>query len=256
MRRFYPIFGMTGKKTDGGQVFIDMIYEIADLRIRINNKYRYTTEFCREYISPDQQAPFDISAEANDDEMAREKELSPDFPDAYIENICLYRIICNQLPGFDRFLLHGAILDYHGGGYAFLGRSGIGKSTHTSLWLEYIPETRIINGDKPILYVKGDTVFAYGTPWMGKEHRGENSRTVLKAICFLAQARENSIEKLSHSQVVDRIFNQILLPDDENNAAKTLELIDKTVTLLPAYLLKCDISEDAVKLAFKTMAQK
>lgn len=237
-------------------LLIEMIYDIAGLRIKINNRYRFTTEFCREYLSPDQVSSADITANASDEDIAKEKECSPNFLDGYIENICIYRNICKELPSFSRFLLHAAIMDYSGIGYAFLGPSGIGKSTHTSLWLKYIPSTRIVNGDKPILHIENDIIYAYGTPWMGKEHRGENSRTVLKALCFLEQAKENSIVRLSRSQTVDRIFHQVLLPEEERNAAKTLELMDKMITLIPAYLLNCDISEDAVKLAFETIVQK
>ncbi len=235
---------------------MNMIYDIADLRIQITNKYRYTTEYCKKYISLDQNSPFDISATANEEGFLKEKEGSPDFPDAYIENICIYRDICNQLPKFNRFLLHAAIIDYDDNGYAFLGQSGIGKTTHTSLWLKHIPDTKIINGDKPILRVENDKIYAYGTPWMGKEHRGENSRTCLKALCFLEQAKQNSIIKLSQSQAVERIFNQILLPDDEENVSMTLELVDKMIMLLPIFLLRCNISEDAVKVSFEEIAKK
>lgn len=238
---------------DGGRVFINMIYEIADLRIQINNRYKYTTEFCKDYLSSDQTSPCDISVFATDEEIAEEKESSLNFPNAYIENICVYRNICRQLPVFNRFLLHAAILDYKGSGFAFLGPSGTGKSTHTSLWLKHVSDTKIVNGDKPIVRIENNTIIAYGTPWMGKEHRGENSKTVLKALCFLNQAFDNSIIKLEQSQIVNLLFNQILLPSDEENIVKTLELMDKMIKLLPVYLLKCNISEKAVQVAYEKM---
>ena len=114
----------------------------------------------------------------------------------------------------------------------------------------------IVNGDKPILGFDGGNFIAYGTPWMGKEGRGENTSIPLKGLCFIEQATENSITKLSPSETTMRLFNQILLPTDEVNATKTLELVDKLIATVPAYVLKCDISEEAVKTSFQAMTGK
>jgi hypothetical protein len=148
-----------------------MIYDIAGLRIDIQNKYAYTTKFCQKYLSEDQASPVDLTATVTEDEFLDEKKNSPNFSDGYIENICLYRSICLQIPRLQRLLLHASVLEYKGNGYAFLGRSGTGKSTHTGLWLQYIKDTEILNGDKPILGVTEQEIVAYGTPWMGKEKK-------------------------------------------------------------------------------------
>ena len=36
----------------------------------------------------------------------------------------------------------------------FYGPSGTGKTTHSRLWLENVPDSHILNGDKPFLQVK------------------------------------------------------------------------------------------------------
>ena len=183
-------------------------------------------------------------------------KLSGEYSDGYIENICLYRAICRQLPALNRMLLHAAILEYGGSGYAFLGRSGTGKSTHTGLWLKHINGSKIVNGDKPILEHKNGDFIAHGTPWMGKEGLGYNTGVPLKGLCFLEQAKENSVVKLTPAEAASRIFVQILFPEDETNAALTLELTDKLVTEIPCYLLKCDISEEAVQKSFEALTGK
>ena len=230
-----------------------MIYEIAKLRIQIENRYAYTRSFCEAYLSADQTSPADICVSVTEEEMATEKKLSPNFSDGYIENICIYRNICLQLPQKGRMLMHCSVLSYEGNAYAFLGRSGTGKSTHTRLWLKYLPSAKVINGDKPILEYKDGQFIAYGTPWMGKEHWGENSQAPLKGLCFLEQAKVNAIRKLSVKESPSRLFTQILLPQDEENACATLELADKMVTQVPAYLLQCDISEEAVQKSFEAL---
>lgn len=233
-----------------------MIYDIAGLRIQIKNMRPYTTKFCRDYLSEDQESEADLTASVTEEEFKEEKAQSPQFHDGYIENICLYRSICMQLPTVNRFLLHASILEYDGKAYAFLGKSGTGKSTHTKLWLKFLPDARVLNGDKPILEFANKEFYAHGTPWQGKENWGYNGRAKLFGLCFLEQAKENSVEKLSISETSARIFQQILLPQDENNVIATLDLIDKLVATVPAYLLKCNISEEAVRCSFQALTKK
>ena len=91
---------------------------------------------------------------------------------------------------------------------------------------------------------------------MGKERFGKNTKTELKGLCFLEQAKENSIEKLSVTKIAARLFIQILLPTEEKAATRTLELADELVMRVPAYLLKCDISENAVATSYEALTGK
>ncbi len=233
-----------------------MVYEIAGLRIDIQNKYEYTDEFCKEYLSEDQNSPVDLTACVTETEFLEEKARSSGFSDGYIENICLYRSICLQIPLQNRMLLHCAVIEYEGKGYAFLGRSGTGKSTHAKLWKKYLSSPRMINGDKPLLEYADGEFIAHGTPWKGKERWGEKAFTKLHGLCFLEQAKDNSIERLSPLEASKQVFSQIVLPKEEKNAIATLELVDKLVNVVPSYLLKCDISEKAVKTAFEALTGK
>ena len=83
-----------------------MIYEIAGLRILIENRCKYTESFCKDYLSADQTSPVDLSAKVTNEEFYEERALSGNFSDGYVENICLYRTICRQLPMKNRMLLH------------------------------------------------------------------------------------------------------------------------------------------------------
>jgi len=91
------------------------------------------------------------------------------------------------------FLLHAAVLSFAGGGANAFSRAGSGRREKSDAYggfgLKYLPETRIINGDKPRHRgKKGSCFYAYGTPWNGKEGRGEKGSAVLKGLCFLEQA--------------------------------------------------------------------
>lgn len=229
------------------------IYEIAGLRIKLNNRFRYTEKLCEKYLSKDQVTDFDLFVTVTDEEIVAEKKLNEGFSDGYVESVCLYRNFCVQLPAFNRFLLHSAVIEFDGKGYAFLGKSGAGKSTHSSLWLKYLPKAKIVNGDKPILSIEKGGVRVFGTPWMGKEGRGENTSVLLNGLCFIEQAKENEIKQLSTAETARRIMTQVLFPADEKNMTATLELLDVLVQSVPAYLLKCDISREAFLTSFEKM---
>ena len=233
-----------------------MIYELAGLRVLIKNQFPYTDKFCRNYLSEDQASQVDITAEVTQEEFDAEKAQSPNFSDGYIENICLYRSICLQMPLFERILMHSSILEYDGKAYAFLGRSGTGKSTHTKLWLKNVPNAKVVNGDKPILANTQDKFIAFGTPWQGKEGWGIKTSAPLHGLCFLEQAKENAILPLSQKEVTNRLFAQLLIPDTEESAVATLELANKLIEKTPAYLLRCDISEEAVQKSFEALTGK
>ena len=163
------------------------------------------------------------------------------------------RSLCGQLPYFDRFLLHSSVVEYNGKCFAFCGKSGAGKSTHSRLWLKNLVDAKILNGDKPIIYSDGSSFTVYGTPWRGKECSGYNGKAELKGICFLEQSLKNTVKKLSEEEAARKIFDQIYFPDEPSATAKTLEFCDLLIRKIPCYLLCCDVSNEAFSLAFNAL---
>lgn len=101
--------------------------------------------------------------------------------------------------GIPNFLapLHSSVIVLSGRAVLFLGESGTGKSTHTRLWTNFIPDTFLLNDDSPILKVKDNTAYVYGSPWSGKGRCYVNSGYPIAAIVRIRQSRENRIERLS-----------------------------------------------------------
>lgn len=52
-------------------------------------------------------------------------------------------------------LIHASTILNNGYGYAFIAKSGTGKSTHTQLWIKHIPGSELMNDDNPIVRVVG-----------------------------------------------------------------------------------------------------
>ena len=93
-------------------------------------------------------------------------------------------------------MLHASVVIQAGNGYAFLGKSGTGKSTHSQLWLRYLEGYELLNDDHPIIRLVNDEVIIYGSPWSGKTPCYKNKQARLKAVVRLEQASENKIIRL------------------------------------------------------------
>ena len=53
--------------------------------------------------------------------------------------------------GLGTLLLHASVTRYEGRGNLFFGVSGTGKSTHSRLWHEFVPESDLMNDDNPVI---------------------------------------------------------------------------------------------------------
>ncbi len=231
--------------------------QIADLTIGIDNRYDYVFHLCNGYIVQ-QPKHCDMTVRVTEEEIRAEQEIAEiQVSAAYAEGVCIYRTICKQLPiQFQSFLMHCAVIEYEGQGYAFAAKSGTGKSTHIALWQKRFGEkVHIVNGDKPIMRFVGDRLYAYGTPWCGKEGFNTNTSVPLKALCFLERASTNTIRKIGADEAVMRIFHQILSPDDIATVDALFPLLDKTLRLIPCYVLGCNISEEAAEVAYSGMKE-
>lgn len=241
-----------------GQVHKSNMFKIkiADLVIQIENKYSFIENQCKDYIVTSDKA--DMVASCTNEEIEAEHTNYAEkdvFSLGYCESVCIYRSICLQMPEFDAFIFHSAVAEVDGKAYAFAARSGTGKSTHLLLWKEYLKDKMtIINGDKPIFRFIDGELFAYGTPWCGKEGWHVNSKAPLKAICFIERALENRIASIPKSNAADLVMKQVIIPKDPFGAIKTLELLDKMLAKTDTWLLGCNISVDAARLSYNTMA--
>lgn len=224
---------------------------LADLKINIEHKYDYMSYFCKDYISRFD-VP-DIIAKADDTAILKEKEMVPSAPIESCESLCIYRAIGERLPHFDRFVFHGAAIDYGGNAYLFTAPSGTGKTTHINLWKQYLGDkVDIINGDKPIIKA-GEISTIYGTPWAGKEGYQRNVSAPLEAICILKQGKTNNIVCLEKSDAINHLMRQVYLPHDPVSLSKTLALLGTVIENTSVYMLECDISKEAFETSYNAL---
>ena len=136
--------------------------------------------------------------------------------------------------------------------------SSSGKSTHAALWLKHFGErAAIINDDKPIIRRMDGVFNAYGTPWCGEKNIGNNIKAPLKAIAFLERSNENSIERMEPKEAFDRLFRQTLHRIASKSGIDALLVqLDELIKAVPIYVLRCSISDEAVKVAYGAMSER
>ncbi len=226
-----------------------MKLKLAEKIISVENKYEYIQYACKDYVVGSVNYDFAVSAsdEDLDKEISNSKEPVPEW---YAEFICIYRKIAEQLPKYNRFVMHGAAITYKESGLLFVAPSGTGKSTHIKLWKDFFTsDVDIINGDKPILSIDNDEVYVYGTPWAGKEKWQKNRKSILKAICVIKQSKTNRIVKINPKDQLPMLLKQVYLPKCPVALKQTLELCNNLFENVPVFVLECDISKEAVLTA-------
>ena len=223
---------------------------LAELNIRIDNKYPYIEKMCRDYIISGEECDFSVSATTEEMEREANEECNA-LP--YLETLAVYRKIAEKLLEYNGFLLHGVVLETAGQGIAFCARSGTGKSTHVFLWKKLLGDKcEIINGDKPLVRIIDGEVYAYGTPWCGKEGIQKNAKTLLRSLCFIERGKENKLTKLPQNEVFPRLMTQIYMPKDNGaKMLKTLEMADEFVKKTSSYVMKCNMDISAAEVAYK-----
>lgn len=232
---------------------------VADLCVELDNRYGFVEALCRDYIAPAGTPAFRVRVTESEVEAYvtdAEKNGRPMTPPE-AESHLLYRRLCEQLPAYDALLLHAAVVEMDGRGYAFSARRGVGKTTHTTLWQTHFKgRATVINGDKPIIRRAPDgRLWAYGTPWCGKEGKQVNRKTPLTALCFLEQAAENRIFPASTADTVARLLEATILPPQQALQDQMAALIGYITRTTPAHTLACRPDTAAAELAYEFLSQ-
>ena len=132
-------------------------------------------------------------------------------PDSFEAYVCLNDILMiafvYRSDFYQAVTVHASAVAVQEQGCVFVGPSGIGKSTHSRLWLQHIPGARLLNDDQPVLRLHPDgTVMLYGSPWSGKTSCYHNEGVRLKTIFFMQQALENRLTRLSGIETFQQLM--------------------------------------------------
>lgn len=206
-----------------------MLYQIADLRLEMP-ALGDMPERMQEYRIPEGEA--DLTIEESELNMRRWGPVEDIKMVYYMETGWTFY---NKLLQFGGLMLHASAVVMDGYAYLFSGPSGMGKSTHTSMYLKVFGDrARVINDDKPALRRLDGIWYAYGTPWCGKDGININERARLGGICFLRRG-DTRLSRLSPSTAVPYVLSQTQRRIDPEKMRLLLPTVHKLVTEIPVF---------------------
>lgn len=234
---------------------------IAETAIAINSYFGSTKEYFRRYLTDDRPeltisaTTEDTQAEQRllDEEADREHLRRRVFTEPFLERSVLQRKTAKYLLRKDILLLHGSTVVVDGKAYLFTAGCGVGKSTHTRLWMQLFGSRAImLNDDRAFLAIENH-VTAYGSPWSGKHGIESNIQVPLAGICILERGTENTICHLPPEEALPFLLSQSFLPDLSSQET-VAELTQRLAASVPLWKLRCTKELTAAQTAYDAMA--
>ena len=228
-----------------------MKYKIADLIVDYTAKYE-DLEKLSELFKYSGEKEADITLSVTDKLL--ENMLSRSVEGTTIggiENLAISSEFNRATIKYGVMLVHSSALIYDGGAYLFSADSGVGKSTHTKLWLKAFGEkVHIMNDDKPVVRLYDDHAQAYGTPFDGGSGIALNESYPLKAIIFIERGEENSVRIPDNKEIIQKLYFQTARIVNRETAEKMLVNMERLLRLTKFYVLTCNMDIAAAYVAF------
>jgi len=144
--------------------------------------------------------------------------------------------------------LHSAGAILNGSGMLFVGHSEAGKTTTTRMLMDaaasssHLLKVEILCDDRNIVRYRPEGWYVYGTWSHGDILEVSPASAPLRAICFLEQAGENSLTRLTDRQeITRRLLACVIKPFETADWwHKTLDLIPRIAGAVPCYLMQFD----------------
>ncbi len=207
-------------------------------------------ERSRAYLSENQDEKEDFCISVPDDVLKRKIELLPQLTADECYYVYMGEAFYYKLLNHNGVLLHASCIEKDGVAYLFSAKSGVGKSTHTHLWMKKFPDVCMINDDKPAVRLIDGKYYACGTPFSGKNDESANAVVPIKAIVFLERDTDNSISRILPQSAISLFMAQTIRPSRADTMDKLLTVLDGVLKNVPLYKLKCNISEEAVMTSY------
>lgn len=232
------------------------IYNIAGLTVEMINEKGRTKKQAVPYLSDNQSENqnIDVSINVTEERVLNVMKEHPELVQDDWEYMLTGSDFYNALIEYDGILLHSSCIVVDDKAYAFSADSGTGKSTHTNLWLKRFGDRAyMLNDDKPAIRFIDGKVYACGTPWSGKYDYSTPKVVELAGICFLERSEDNWIKKAETGKAVFNIFSQTVRKLDSVKMDILFNTIEKLFENVPLYEMGCNISDEAVDVAYNAM---
>ncbi len=157
----------------------------------------------------------------------------------------------------DTVLMHASVVRQGGFAYAFIAKSGTGKSTQVSNWLKHIPGCDMINDDNPVVRIIGKECFIYGSPWSGKTPCYRDVKATLGAVTRIDRQLSNSVERMSAVEAFISLLPSVSsMKWDVELYKQICRTVTKIVERIPIYILHCLPDRNSAEVCHEAIARK
>lgn len=233
-----------------------MKYLIADLVTEFSPKYNNLKNMAEPFAysgNRETQINLTVSDKSIEATDAKMRDPDPEKTENYLYSGAFNRSIIK----YGGMLVHSSGIILNGEAYLFSADSGVGKSTHTRLWLnEFGEKVHIFNDDKPVLRIYGKSVTAFGTPFDGGSGIALNESAPLKAIVFIERGEKNSVRVPGAREIIQKLYFQTAHMVNAETALAMLKnfeaLINSDVNF---YILTCNMNPEAARTAYNAIVK-
>ena len=146
-------------------------------------------------------------------------------------------------------LFHASVIENGKHGYLFLGKSGTGKSTHSSLWLKHIPGSELMNDDNPVVVATEQGAIVYGSPWSGKTPCYRNISAPVGAFVRIRQEKVNHITRDKTLEALSALLPSVSsMKWDDRVYNGIYDSISLLIAHVPCYTLGCRPDQEAAEV--------
>lgn len=152
----------------------------------------------------------------------------------------------------DTLLIHASLVRHEGYGYAFIAKSGTGKSTQVANWLRTIPNCDLMNDDNPIIRICDGKPIIYGSPWSGKTPCYRRTSAPLGAVTRIDRAPENFVEQMKPIEAFGSFLPSCSAMKWEKSIySRICDTVTAVITNTPIYTLHCTAEPESAKVCCK-----
>lgn len=230
-----------------------MYYLIADLTVQMNPKYKPLINQIIPYHLNEVPQVVDCVIPQGNKTISTYQAKNPNLSVGEAEYLLYGAYFYDTLLKHKGIVLHASCVVYHHYAYLFSASSGIGKSTHTSIWCKLFKEAFILNDDKPALKFDGNTLFAYGTPFSGKTNQNINAKYPVAGIAFINQSSINEIKRIPAKEAMIHFMNQTMKPHDMGSLDLITSTLEHILETIPFYSFNVNMNDEAAIVAYNAM---
>lgn len=154
-------------------------------------------------------------------------------------------------------IIHASVVRHRGYGYAFIAKSGTGKSTQTANWLKMIPDCDLMNDDSPIIRIIDGLPYIYGSPWSGKTPCYKKTSAPLAAISKIDRKAENYVERLRPLTAFVTILPSCsTMKWDSSIYEKICDSVSRIIATTQVYILHCTPDAESALVCHKAISKR